>query len=90
MIIRLIVWHMLHNFSFILYVANTITKWLNVIVKCDIMTQEQIIEIANQNNGYLYSKLVKENQIQTENIVRLVKSGKLTKVDRGIYKLEKV
>ena len=53
------------------------------------MTQEQIIEIANQNNGYLYSKLVKENQIQTENIVRLVKSGKLTKVDRGIYKLEK-
>jgi hypothetical protein len=54
--------------------------------KGDIMTQEQIIDIANQNNGYIYSKLVKENQIQTENIVRLVKSGKLTKVDRGIYK----
>ena len=49
------------------------------------MTQKQIIDIANQNNGYLYSKLVKENQIQTESIVRLVKSGKLTKVDRGIY-----
>ena len=27
------------------------------------MTQEQIIEIANKNNGYIYSKLVKENQI---------------------------
>ena len=27
------------------------------------MIQEQIIDMANQNNGYIYSKLVKENQI---------------------------
>ena len=30
------------------------------------MAQEQIIDMANQNNGYIQSKLVKENQIQTE------------------------
>ena len=49
------------------------------------MTKAEIINIANQNNGYIYSKIVKEYKIQTENIVRLVKEGKLTKLDRGIY-----
>ena len=49
------------------------------------MKKEEIIDIANKNNGYIYSKIVKDNQIQTETIRRLVKDGKLEKVDRGIY-----
>ena len=60
------------------------------MVKCnremsDIMMKQDILKIANENNGYLYSKIIKENAIKTAIIGRLVDEGLLTKVDRGVY-----
>lgn len=49
------------------------------------MSKEEIIGIANDNNGYLYSKIMKEFGMQTSVIGRLEKEGLLTKVARGIY-----
>ncbi len=49
------------------------------------MSKETIIKIANENNGYLYSKIIKENKIQTASIGRLEKEGHLNKITRGIY-----
>lgn len=49
------------------------------------MDKNNIIEIANKNNGYLYKDLIKEYGIDTIYITRLVKENKLTKVSRGIY-----
>lgn len=53
--------------------------------KSDIMMKQDVVRIANENNGYLYSKLIKENAIKTAIIGRLVDEGLLTKVDRGVY-----
>lgn len=47
--------------------------------------KEEIIKIANDNNGYLYSKIMKEHGIQTSVIGRLEKEKLLTKVARGVY-----
>ena len=49
------------------------------------MRLEDIIILANQNNGYLTPNLIKENGIYTSYIHRLVIAEKLFKVDRGIY-----
>lgn len=49
------------------------------------MMKQEAMRIANENNGYLYSKLIKENAIKTAIIGRLVEEGLLTKVDRGVY-----
>ena len=49
------------------------------------MKLDDIIKLANQNNGYLTPDLIKENDIYTAYIYRLVKSGELFKVERGIY-----
>ncbi len=49
------------------------------------MAKAEIIKTANDNNGYLYSKLIKENGIKTAFISRLTKEGLLQKVARGIY-----
>jgi predicted transcriptional regulator of viral defense system len=49
------------------------------------MTKQDVVDIANKNNGYLYSKVIKENDIPTSYIVRLVKEGVLAKVARGVY-----
>lgn len=49
------------------------------------MDKKQIITIANANNGYLYSKIIKEYNIQSSLIGRLQKEGTISKVDRGIY-----
>ncbi len=49
------------------------------------MNKNNIIEIANKNNGYLYKDIIKEYGIDTIYITRLVKDKKLTKVSRGIY-----
>ena len=49
------------------------------------MMKNEIIKIANENNGYLYSKIIKENRIKTANIGRLEKEGYLNKISRGIY-----
>lgn len=49
------------------------------------MNKDEVVLIANKNNGYLFSKIIKENNIPTVVIGRLVKDGVLTKVARGIY-----
>lgn len=49
------------------------------------MKKEDIIKISNENNGYLYSDIIKKNRIDTIYISRLAKEGMLSKVARGIY-----
>ena len=49
------------------------------------MKLEEIIKLANQNNGYLTPQLIKENGIYTSYIHRLVIEKELFKVERGIY-----
>lgn len=49
------------------------------------MKKEDILAIANEHNGYLYSELIKKYSIDTIYISRLVKEGMLFKVARGIY-----
>ncbi len=49
------------------------------------MKQEEIIKIANQNNGYLTPNIIKSNNIDSSYISRLVKKGMLTKIASGIY-----
>lgn len=49
------------------------------------MNKEQILKIANDNNGYLYSDIIKDNNISTAYICRLVEDKELSKVARGIY-----
>ena len=49
------------------------------------MKLENIIAIANLNNGYLTPKLIKENGIYTSYIHRLLNVGELFRVERGIY-----
>ena len=49
------------------------------------MRLEDIIELANLNNGYLTPKLIKDNGIYTSYIHRLVDAGELFRVERGIY-----
>lgn len=49
------------------------------------MKENDIIEIANKNNGYLYSKIIKEYNIESVYITRLLKKQKLIKVFSGIY-----
>lgn len=49
------------------------------------MHKNEIMKLVNQNNGYLYSKIIKENWIYTSSISRLEKEGLLTKIARGIY-----
>lgn len=46
---------------------------------------KNIEEIANQNNGIITSQMVKEASIPSIYLTRMVKQGKLKKVDRGIY-----
>ena len=49
------------------------------------MKEKEIINIANENNGYLYSDIMKKNGIESTYVSRLVKKGLLTKVASGIY-----
>lgn len=49
------------------------------------MNKDRIIEIANENNGYLYKDIIKEYNIDTIYITRLVRENKLTKISRGVY-----
>ena len=49
------------------------------------MHKNEIMKLVNQNNGYLYSKIIKENGIYTSSISRLEKEGLFTKIARGIY-----
>lgn len=49
------------------------------------MNKEKVMEIVNENNGYLYSSIIKNNKIPTIYISRLVAENKLYKVARGVY-----
>lgn len=49
------------------------------------MKKKEVIEIANKNNGYLYSSIIKEHSIPTSTVSRLVKDGILEKVYPGVY-----
>lgn len=49
------------------------------------MNKLEIIKIANENNGYMYSELIKKYNIATAYLTQLVKEGLLSRVARGIY-----
>ncbi|HBD06117.1 MAG TPA: hypothetical protein DCY93_01740 [Firmicutes bacterium] len=49
------------------------------------MNKSEIIRIANENNGYIYLKLIKKYGIPTTYLTQLVKEGLLSRVARGIY-----
>lgn len=46
---------------------------------------EKIIKIANKNNGYVTTKQVKDANINTVELTRLVKQNKLERIARGFY-----
>ena len=46
---------------------------------------EKIIKIANENNGYVTTKQVKDSNINTIELTRLVKQNKLERITRGYY-----
>ena len=49
------------------------------------MDKEEVLLVAEKNNGYLHSKLMKEQDIPSVYISRLAKEKKLEKVYKGIY-----
>ena len=49
------------------------------------MKSEDIIKLANENNGYLYGAIIKEHRIPRAYVCRLHKQGKLHRVASGIY-----
>lgn len=48
---------------------------------------EKIIQMANQNNGYVTSKQVKNANIKTIVLTRLIEQNKLERIARGYYAL---
>ena len=46
---------------------------------------EKIIKLANDNNGYITTKKVKEEKINTIELTRLVEKNKLERITRGYY-----
>ena len=48
---------------------------------------EKIIMLANENNGYVTTKQVKESNIKTIELTRLVKQKKLERITRGYYSI---
>ena len=46
---------------------------------------EKIIKIANYNNGYVTTKQVKDANINTVELTRLVEQNKLERITRGYY-----
>ena len=51
---------------------------------------EKIFMLANENNGIITSQMLKDREIPSIYLTRMVKEGKLQKVDRGIYSTEEV
>ena len=47
--------------------------------------EEQILNLAKDNNGYITTSMVEENGIKRQFLSYLVKKGKIERVDRGIY-----
>lgn len=48
---------------------------------------EKIIEMAKSNNGYITTKKVKDANINTAELSKLVKQNKLIRISRGYYSL---
>ena len=48
---------------------------------------DRIIKLAKENNGYITSKQVKNANINTVDLTRLVKKKKLERISRGLYML---
>lgn len=46
---------------------------------------EKILEMANDNNGYVSAKEVRKVNINSTELTRLVKENKLERISRGIY-----
>ena len=46
---------------------------------------EKILEMANNNNGYVSAKEVRSANINSTELTRLVKENKLERISRGIY-----
>ena len=46
---------------------------------------EKILEMANNNNGYVSAKEVRKVNINSTELTRLVKENKLERISRGIY-----
>ena len=46
---------------------------------------EKILQMANNNNGYVTSKEVKKANINSTELTRLVKVKKLERISRGFY-----
>ena len=46
---------------------------------------ERILEMANNNNGYVVAKEVRKANINSTELTRLVKENKLERISRGIY-----
>ena len=46
---------------------------------------EKILEMANNNNGYVSAKEVRSANINSTELTRLVKENKLERVSRGLY-----
>ena len=46
---------------------------------------EKILEMANNNNGYVVAKEVRRANINSTELTRLVKENKLERISRGIY-----
>jgi len=69
------------RFLFTHAVVITLTIWQNVSVKgTKIIKLEDIINLANQNNGYLTPELIKNNEIYTLYIHRFVIAEELYKI----------
>jgi predicted transcriptional regulator of viral defense system len=51
---------------------------------------EKIKEILNKNNGIITSQMLSDRDIPSIYLTRMVKQGKLQRIDRGIYSTEEV
>ncbi len=50
----------------------------------------KILSLANENNGIVTSQMLKNREIPSIYLTRMVKEDKLQRVDRGIYSTEEV
>lgn len=50
----------------------------------------KIMKLANDNNGIITSQMLKDRKIPSVYLTRMVKEGKIQRVDRGIYSAEEV
>lgn len=51
---------------------------------------DKIKEILNKNNGIITSQMLKDRDIPSIYLTRMVNQGKIQRIDRGIYSIEEV